>query len=64
MNEFVVWLESVKLSSLRPVFEEQEIDLEAVKDLTEDDLRELGIPMGPRKKLLRAIKLLNAQDPG
>ncbi|BES98340.1 ANK [Nesidiocoris tenuis] len=34
----------------------QQIDLEAVLMLTEQDLVELGFPMGPRKKLLHAVK--------
>lgn len=54
------WLASLQLDGLISLFEEQEIDLEAVQDLTENDLRELGIPMGPRKKLLRAIAELES----
>ena len=54
------WLASLQLDGLVSLFEEQEIDLEAVQDLTENDLRELGIPMGPRKKLLRAIAELES----
>lgn len=33
----------------------QRIDLEALHILNEEDFRELGIPMGPRKKLTRAL---------
>jgi class 3 adenylate cyclase/tetratricopeptide (TPR) repeat protein len=54
------WLRSFGLSALAPLFEEHEIDLAAARDLTEDDMRELGIAMGPRKKLLRAIAALDA----
>ncbi len=52
------WLDTHGLAEHAAVFEENEIDLDAARDLTEDDLRELGIPMGPRKKLLRAIAAL------
>ncbi len=64
MNNIGAWLASLKLSMWLQTFEEQEIDLEAAQDLTEEDLRELGIPMGPRKKLLRAIGVMNLPEPG
>jgi class 3 adenylate cyclase/tetratricopeptide (TPR) repeat protein len=64
MNDIGAWLTSLKLSIWLPTFEKQEIDLEAARDLTEEDLRELGIPMGPRKKLLRAIVALDSQELG
>ena len=54
------WLSSADLGTFIALFEEHQIDLEAARDLTEDDLRELGIAMGPRKKLLRAIADLQA----
>ncbi len=56
------WLAGLRLDSLIDLFEEQEIDLEAAVELTEADLKELGLPMGPRKKLLRAIAELREKD--
>jgi class 3 adenylate cyclase/tetratricopeptide (TPR) repeat protein len=38
------------------VLAENEVDLEALRLLSEHDLQELGIPLGPRKKLLNAIE--------
>ena len=55
MKDVAAWLRSLELEKFIPVFEEQEIDSATVRELTEEDLRELGLPMGPRKKLLRAI---------
>ena len=52
------WLVGLGLDAYVETFVENQIDLEAARDLTEADLRELAIPMGPRKKLLRAISLL------
>jgi hypothetical protein len=49
------WLEGLGLGKYTEAFAENEIDLDAARDLTENDLKELGIAMGPRKKLLRAI---------
>ncbi len=57
------WLERFDLGELNHVFVENEIDLDAARDLSEQDLRELGLAMGPRKKLLRAIATLNERDP-
>ena len=34
------------------------VEIETLPDLTEQDLKELGLPLGSRKKLLRAIKAL------
>lgn len=56
------WLEANGLAQFSSLFDENEIDLDAARDLTEDDLRELGIAMGPRKKLLRAIANLNSDE--
>ena len=49
------WLEKLNLGEYGKVFLENQVDLETVSDLTEADLTELDIPMGPRKKILRAI---------
>jgi class 3 adenylate cyclase/predicted ATPase len=57
------WLERFDLVEHHHVFVENEIDLDAARDLSEQDLRELGLAMGPRKKLLRAIATLNERDP-
>ncbi|WP_171052681.1 adenylate/guanylate cyclase domain-containing protein [Ruegeria sediminis] len=53
------WLKSLGLGKYDEVFARHEIDLDAARDLTDDDLREIGLPVGPRKKLLRAIKALS-----
>ena len=50
-----VWLERLGLGKYADRFAENEIDFDAARDLTEEDLKELGIPMGPRKKFLRAL---------
>ena len=45
------WLNGHGLGEWIDVFLENQVDLDAARDLTEADLRELEIPMGPRKKL-------------
>lgn len=63
-NEIRTWLTGLGLDDITDIFVENEIDLDAARDLTEADLRELGIPMGPRKKLLRAIAALGDDRTG
>ncbi len=40
------------------MFAENEIDSTVLPDLSEADFEKIGIPMGPRTKLLRAISVL------
>ena len=49
------WLDNLGLSKYADVFAENEIDLDAVGLLSEEDFKELGLPMGPRRKLLAAV---------
>lgn len=53
-SDFGEWLRSLGLGDYLEAFQRDEIDFGVVGDLTDADLRELGLPMGPRKKLLRA----------
>ena len=51
-----VWLESHGMGRFADLFESHEIDADALPALTDDHLKELGIPIGPRAKLLKALK--------
>lgn len=53
------WLESIGLSEYAQRFAENGIDLSVVHDLTEQDLKDLGVLLGHRRKLLRAIAELD-----
>jgi hypothetical protein len=55
MSTLEGWLEAHGLVKYAPVFAEQEIDLEALHLLSELDLQHLGLPLGPRRKLLQAL---------
>ena len=56
MSEDVTkWLDERGLGKYADVFEENEIGVLDLPLLSDDDLRELGLPMGPRKRLLAAI---------
>ncbi len=49
------WLASIGLEEYAPRFGENAIDLSVVRDLTEQDLKDLGVLLGHRRKILRAI---------
>jgi class 3 adenylate cyclase/predicted ATPase len=53
------WLNRHGIADLAPVLEAEDVDLEVLAGLTEVDLRELGLSLGRRKKLLKAIETLN-----
>jgi len=53
-----LWLQKLGLEKYGPIFAEQEIDESVLTELTESDLENLGLPLGPRKKILSAIQTL------
>ena len=55
------WLKTNDLEAYLPIFVENQIDLKTLEVLTESDLKELGLPFGPRKRILRAIEELKRQ---
>jgi hypothetical protein len=52
------WLEELGLARYGDRFEADDIDLDVVPSLSEQDLEKLGVSMGHRKKLLKAIAAL------
>jgi len=54
------WLEELGLAQYATVFEKNAIDFEILSDLTEADLEQLGVALGHRKRILRAIAALSA----
>jgi hypothetical protein len=59
MQGIAEWLASIGLEEYAQRFAENAIDLSVVRDLTELDLKDLGVPVGHRHKMLRAITQLN-----
>ena len=55
MTDIDRWLEGVGLGRYADAFAAQEIDLDTLAHLTESDLKEMGLPIGPRRKLLAAM---------
>ncbi len=60
MDDIGKWLQRNGLGRYVDAFAENEVDLDALPHLTEDDLKEMGVALGPRRKLLAAIAALEA----
>jgi class 3 adenylate cyclase len=56
------WLRSLGLQEYETVFRENAIDETVFSDLTDQDLEKLGVLLGHRRKLLRAIASLKNAD--
>ena len=56
------WLRGLGLGQFEATFRESEIDFDVLPDLTEPDLEKLGVPLGHRKRLLKAIASLGATE--
>ena len=52
------WLEDLDLEKYAGAFIENEIELRDLPHITDDDLRELGLPLGPRKRIMGASDAL------
>ncbi|MHC2301570.1 adenylate/guanylate cyclase domain-containing protein [Rhizobium mongolense] len=57
------WLASIRLERYRQTLLDNGIDLDVVDDLTDVDLKELGLSLGDRKRFLRAAAALAHQSP-
>ena len=61
--DIAAWLGDLGLERYVQTFRDHEIDTEVLSDLTDADLEKLAIPLGHRKKLLRAIAGLSVAEP-
>jgi class 3 adenylate cyclase/tetratricopeptide (TPR) repeat protein len=52
------WLEGLGLGRYTEAFTDNEIDLHALPHITEADLKDIGVALGARRKLLAAIAML------
>ncbi|XP_020271208.1 uncharacterized protein LOC109846387 isoform X1 [Asparagus officinalis] len=52
------FLEKLGLSKYLATFKAEEIDMYAMRHMNEDDLKAIGLPMGPRKKILHSLSRL------
>ena len=59
MHGVTDWLEKLGLSEYAQRFADNAIDLSVLPDLTDQDLEKIGVLLGHRRKILRAIAALN-----
>ena len=56
------WLRGIGLAQYAQTFRDNAIDADVLRDLNDDHLRELGLPLGARLKLLRAVATLGTSE--
>ena len=56
MTDLQLWLEEIGLAQYADLFGKNDIDWEILPDLTEQDLAQLGVSLGHRKKLMKSIR--------
>jgi class 3 adenylate cyclase len=61
MTAFEKWLADIGLQSYDAVFASNKIDFDVIGSLSDTDLRELGLTLGDRKRLLQAVARLDQQ---
>src|SRR5215831_6228367 len=55
MLQIADWLEKLGLAQYAVAFAKNDIDVSVLPDLTEQDLKDLGVLLGDRRRILRAI---------
>ncbi|WP_407179303.1 AAA family ATPase [Bradyrhizobium sp. STM 3562] len=63
MQQIADWLNTLGLGQYAQCFAENDIDPSVLRDLTESDLEKIGVSLGHRKKILRAIAELAETGP-
>jgi class 3 adenylate cyclase/predicted ATPase len=63
MQQIADWLDNLGMSEYAERFAESDIDTSVLRDLTDQDLKELGVSLGHRRKMLRAIAELSGAAP-
>jgi class 3 adenylate cyclase len=59
MHQITDWLKNLGMSQYADCFVKNHIDLSVLPDLTDQDLEKMGVLLGDRRKMLRAIAALN-----
>ena len=63
MQQIAEWLEKLGLGQYAQRFAENDIDPSVLRDLTDHDLEKIGVSLGHRRKILRAIAELDEVGP-
>jgi class 3 adenylate cyclase len=62
MQQVSEWLEKLGLGQYTQRFAENDIGSSVLSDLTDQDLKEIGVSLGHRRQLLRAITELTGRE--
>ena len=63
MQQIAEWLEKLGMSEYAQCFAENKIDVSVLRHLTDQDLKDIGAPLGHRRKMLAAIAELAGATP-
>ena len=55
MQNIADWLKKLGIAEQVQCFAENDIDISVLRHLTDQDLKELGVPLGYRRRMLAAI---------
>jgi class 3 adenylate cyclase/tetratricopeptide (TPR) repeat protein len=55
IKEIANWLEKLGMSEYAQLFAENKIDVSVLRHLTDQDLKDIGVPLGHRRKMLAVI---------
>jgi len=61
MQQIADWLKQLGMSEYVQCFAENKIDVSVLRHLTDQDLKDIGFPLGHRRKMLAAIAQRDAQ---
>ena len=59
MQEIAGWLDKLGMSEYAQRFAENRIDFSVLSDLSDQDLQKMGVVLGDRRKILRAIAAIS-----
>ena len=57
MSDIRQWLADLGLERYGDAFEHEELTPANLPELSDDELKDLGLPLGPRKTILKAINV-------
>jgi predicted ATPase/class 3 adenylate cyclase len=60
MSDIRQWLADLGLERYGDAFEREELTPANLPELSDDELKDLGLPLGPRKTILKAVKALQS----
>jgi class 3 adenylate cyclase len=63
MQQIADWLEKLGMSEYVQCFADNKIDVSVLRHLTDQDLKDIGIPLGHRRKMLAAITEMTGAAP-